>query len=144
MAHYVLVTLIVVCVLLMLKIQIQHRRKLSGIGGEFSEKIAVDKSARGRRFKGYEIKANGDCCRAVKPLLNRTLRSSEIKDLPLATCDQSVCQCQRKLVGERRKVERRQRDDRRSEIRFEPGSRDRRIHQGRRQKDNLWGGGYIG
>ncbi len=94
------------------------------------------------KFRGFVIEPGSDCCQASSELQRVTFFYRDRFSLPLPGCDKAVCTCKRAAVTERRKHHRRFSHDRRSQLRFDMDSEERRIRRGRREQDNIWSGGY--
>lgn len=95
------------------------------------------------KFRGFVIEPGSDCCQASLKLQRVTFSYRNRFSLPLPSCDKMVCTCKRAAVTERRKHHRRSSHDRRSQLRFDMDSEERRIRRGRRELDNIWSGGYC-
>ncbi len=94
-------------------------------------------------FRGFIIKPGQECCQASAELQRITFTYRDSLPLPLASCNKTICRCQKREISERRRLDRRSTLDRRKELRFTTGEVDRRVKRGRREHDNIWSGGHI-
>ena len=84
-----------------------------------------------------EVVDASSACEAVGEYRNKQLLINHAPELPLADCTSAVCRCHYVGLTERRTDDdRRVREDRREEIRFETDKGDRR--KGNRRKSARW------
>ena len=85
------------------------------------------------------IRPGDPCCDAAKEMLSKWYDESDLPSLPLPKCNMMTrCQCIYRHMDDRRKRERRVAEDRRGDIRFEPGHDDRRSGDDRRAGYGTW------
>ncbi|HYQ71616.1 MAG TPA: hypothetical protein VET88_06775 [Gammaproteobacteria bacterium] len=86
-------------------------------------------------FWGVEMAQPG--CEAAHELLGRQFPFDEVPELPLEGCNSANCTCQFKGLTDRRKMVRRQQQDRRATLRFDKDRPERRSRKDRR-RGNAW------
>jgi len=87
-------------------------------------------------FWGVEMAQPG--CEAARELLDRQFTFDDAPELPLAGCDSPNCTCQFKGLTERRKMARRQQEDRRAALRFDKDRPPDRRSRKDRRRGNVW------
>jgi hypothetical protein len=95
----------------------------------------INPSRAGRpEVHAWLLRASPDCELTYSMLHNRRYSTEAAPPLPTIGCRLTECRCHYEAILETRHVERRERSDRRAELRFE-ASDDRRGRAQRRQRD---------
>ena len=96
----------------------------------------LDKLRDNPLFWGVEMAQPG--CEAARELLDRQFTFDEAPQLPLEGCNSANCTCQFKGLKERRKMARRQQEDRRETLRFDKDRPPDRRSRKDRRRGNVW------
>jgi hypothetical protein len=145
---FVLLLIIVVMIGLVLALRKQSggtslRNRLMGNGSaaqgrgtEVTRPGGIEKLRDNPLFWGVEIGQPG--CEAAQALLGQQFPFDEAPKLPLEGCNSANCTCQFKGLTDRRKMVRRQQEDRRSELRFDKDRPPDRRSRKDRRRGNVW------
>ena len=87
-------------------------------------------------FWGVEMGQPG--CEAAQALLGQQFTFDEAPQLPLEGCNSANCTCQFKGLKDRRKLVRRQQEDRRATLRFDKDRPPDRRSRKDRRRGNVW------
>lgn len=87
-------------------------------------------------FWGVEMAQPG--CEAARELLDQQFTFNDAPQLPLEGCDSLNCTCQFKGLLDRRKMVRRQQEDRRAALRFDKDRPPDRRSRKDRRRGNVW------
>ena len=142
----VLLLIIVVIVGLVWALRIQGggtslRNRLLGRGSQGRATPAtrpggIEKLRNNPLFWGVEMGQPG--CEAAQALLGQQFTFDEAPQLPLEGCTSANCTCQFKGLKDRRKLVRRQQEDRRATLRFDKDRPPDRRSRKDRRRGNVW------
>ena len=113
-----------------------HGSGRQGRGTEATRPGGMEKLRDNPLFWGVEIGQPG--CEAAQALLGQQFPFDEAPKLPLEGCNSANCTCQFKGLKDRRKMLRRQREDRRAELRFDKDRPPDRRSRKDRRRGNVW------